>query len=86
MWGARRPFPPAEAMVVAVVMPVVFFAKATEILKNAKNTKLSLYIVKHVEIHASLIVAWPEPRLLGGWSPNHFGPMDPGILGIAGKL
>jgi hypothetical protein len=41
MWGARGPSPPAAVMVVAVavVMPVVFCAKATEILKNAKNTK-----------------------------------------------
>ncbi len=30
MWGARGPFLPAAAMVVAVVMPVVFCAKATE--------------------------------------------------------
>jgi hypothetical protein len=39
MWGARGPFPLAGAMVVAVVTPVVFCAKATEILKNAKNAK-----------------------------------------------
>jgi hypothetical protein len=30
MWGARGLFLPAAAMVVAVVMPVVFCAKATE--------------------------------------------------------
>jgi hypothetical protein len=36
MWGARGPFPPAAAMVVVVVMPVVFCAKATE--KRNKNT------------------------------------------------
>ncbi len=30
MWGARGPFLPAAALVVAVVMPVVFCAKATE--------------------------------------------------------
>jgi hypothetical protein len=41
MWGARGPFPPAAAMVVAVVMPVVFCAKATE--KRNKNTKISGY-------------------------------------------
>ncbi len=39
MWGARGPFPPAAAMAVVVVMPVVFFAKATE--KCNKNTKIS---------------------------------------------
>ncbi len=27
-----------------------------------------------------------EPELWRGRSPNHFGPTDPGILGIAGKL
>jgi hypothetical protein len=30
MWGARGPFLPAAVMVVAVVTPVVFCAKATE--------------------------------------------------------
>ena len=43
MWGARVPFLPAAAMVVAVVTPVVFCAKATEILKNAKNAKISCF-------------------------------------------
>jgi hypothetical protein len=43
MWGARGAFPPAAAMVVAVVMPILFCAKATEILKNAKNTKISCF-------------------------------------------
>jgi hypothetical protein len=37
MWGARGAFPPAAAMVVAVVTPVVFCAKATE--KRNKNPK-----------------------------------------------
>ncbi len=39
MWGARGPFMPAVAMVVVVMIPVVFCAKATEILKNAKKKK-----------------------------------------------
>ena len=30
MWGARGPFLPVAPMVVAVVTPVVFCAKATE--------------------------------------------------------
>jgi hypothetical protein len=38
MWGARGPFLPAAAMVVAVVTPVVFCAKATE--KQNKTLKL----------------------------------------------
>jgi hypothetical protein len=45
-----------------------------------------MYIVKHIIIHVLLTVAWTEPELYGGRSPNHFGPMDPGILGIARKL
>jgi hypothetical protein len=43
IWGARGPFLPAVAMVVAVVTPIVFCAKANEILKNAKNTKISCF-------------------------------------------
>ncbi len=39
MWGTRGPFLPAVAMVVEIVMPVVFCAKATE--KCNKNTKIS---------------------------------------------
>jgi hypothetical protein len=39
MWGAKGPFPPAAAMVVAVVMPVVLCAKVTE--KRNKNSKIS---------------------------------------------
>jgi hypothetical protein len=38
MWGARGPLLPAAAMVVVVVMPVVFCAKATE--KCNKKPKL----------------------------------------------
>ncbi len=80
-------------MVVAVVTPVVFFAKATE--KRNKNTKISWWLpkssfitiyVKHIVIYTSLILAWPKPKLWHGRSLNHYGPMDPGILGIAGKL
>ncbi len=40
MWGARGPFLPAAAMVVAVVTPVVFCAKATE--KRNKNRNLQI--------------------------------------------
>jgi hypothetical protein len=44
MWGARGPFPPVAAMVVAVVMPVVFCAKATETCNE--HTKIScLYTI-----------------------------------------
>ena len=87
MWGARGPFPLAAAMVVAVVMPVVFCAKATE--KQNKNTKISCllpkslfitFIVKHIVICISLIVhsraqvvAWQEPEPLLYNGPRHIG-------------
>jgi hypothetical protein len=48
MWGARGPFSPAAAMVVAVVTPVVFCAKATE--KRNKNTKISWWFLKSLFI------------------------------------
>jgi hypothetical protein len=44
MWGSRGPFPLAAAMVVAVVMPVVFCAKATE--KSNRITKINCLIAK----------------------------------------
>jgi hypothetical protein len=44
MWGARGLFLPVAAMVVAVVSPGVFCAKAIEILKNAKNAKICIFI------------------------------------------
>ena len=48
VWGARGPFPPAAAMVVAVVMPVVFCDKATE--RQNKNTKISCLLPKSLFI------------------------------------
>jgi hypothetical protein len=93
MWGARGPFPPAVAMVVAVVTPVVFCAKATE--KQNKNTKISwwltksLFITIYCKTYCNSYIAnssVAEPKVWHGRSSNHYGPMDPGILGIAGKL
>jgi hypothetical protein len=73
MWGARGAFWPAAAMVVVVVTPFVFCAKATEILTNAIKTLklvvckqkkyLQLFIAKHIVIRVLLIVAWPDPKL-----------------------
>jgi hypothetical protein len=85
MRGARGPFPPAAAMVVVVVTPVVFCNKATETFNKKLvvcNQCLSvlIYIVKHILIPVPLIVGWTEPELYAGRSPNHFGPMDPSIL------
>jgi hypothetical protein len=48
MWGAREAFPPAAAMVVAVVTPVVFCAKATE--NRNKKTKISCLLAKKIFI------------------------------------
>jgi hypothetical protein len=92
MWGAGGPFPPAAAMVVAVVMPVVFCNKATE--NCNKNNKISyldsffyvlLHIVRHIAVHITLIVAWPEPELCRVASPNHFSPMEPRHIGYRRK-
>jgi hypothetical protein len=47
MWGARGPFLPAAAMVVAVVTQVAFCAKAT---KKKKNTKISCLLPKSIFI------------------------------------
>jgi hypothetical protein len=93
MWGARGPFLPAVAMAVAVVSPVVLCAKATE--KCNENTQIScllesiLFIIiscktycnsyiANCSVARAQVAAWLEPEPL--WS------MNPGILGIAGKL
>ncbi len=91
MWGARGPFPLAAAMVVVVVTPVVFCAKATE-KKNTKNgwwLPKSLFVTIYCKTYCNSYIAnssMAEPKLWHGRSPNHYGPMDPGILGIARKL
>jgi hypothetical protein len=94
MWGARGPFLLAAAMVVGVVMPVVFCAKATE--KRNKNTKISrwlpksLFITIYCKTYCNSYIAncsmaqtgavvWPELKPLCG-------PMDPGLLGITRNL
>jgi hypothetical protein len=81
MWGTRGPFPPPAAMVVAVVTPVVFCAKATE--KRNKNTKISWWLPKSLfttiycktycnsyitnsSVAQAQVVAWLEPKPL--WS------------------
>jgi hypothetical protein len=78
-WIARGPFQPAAAMVVAVVTPVVFCAKATE--KRNKNTKISWWLPKSLfitiycktycnsyiancSVAQAQVVAWPEPEPL----------------------
>ncbi len=88
MWGARGPFPPAVAMVVAVVTPVVFCAKATE--KRNTNTKISWWLLKGLFITIycktycnsyianssmarALVMAWPEPEPLWSSGPRHIG-------------
>jgi hypothetical protein len=88
MWGARGPFPPAAAMVVVVVTPVVFCAKATE--KRIKNTKISWWLPKSLfiticyktyynsyiansSVAGAQVVAWPEPEPLWSNGPRHIG-------------
>jgi hypothetical protein len=88
IWGTRGPFPPAVAMVVGVVMPVVFCAKATE--KRNKNTKISWWLSKSVfiiiycktycnsyipncSVARARVVAWPEPKPLWSNGPRHIG-------------
>ncbi len=45
MWGAKGPFLLAAAMVVAVVTPVVFCAKATETCNENTKTSFLLTII-----------------------------------------
>ena len=88
MWGARGPFPPAAAMVVVVVTPVVFCAKATE--KRNQNIKLSWWLAKSIfitiycktycnsyiansNVARARVVAWPEPEPLWSDEPKHIG-------------
>jgi hypothetical protein len=76
MWGARGPFSPAAAMVVVVVMPVVFCAKATkkeiETLKLVDGYQNSSFIIilkiycnlyiTNCSVARAQVVAWPEPE------------------------
>jgi hypothetical protein len=88
MWGTRGQFLPAAAMVVTVVTPVVFCAKATE--KRHKNTKISwwlpksLFITIHCETYCNSyitncgvararVVVWLEPEPLWSNGPQHIG-------------
>ena len=90
MWGARGPFLPAAAaaIVVAVVTPVVFCAKATE--KRNKNTMLSWWLTKSLfitiyfktycnsyitnsSVARARVVAWPEPEPLWSNGSRHIG-------------
>ncbi len=89
MWGARGPFPPAAAMVVVVVTPLVLCAKATE--KRNKNTKFNWWLAKSLfitiycktycnscipnsSVARARVVAWPEPEpLLWSNGPRHIG-------------
>jgi hypothetical protein len=87
MWGARGPFLPAVAMVVAVVSPVVSCAKATE---KRKNTKISCLLAKSLfitiycktyfcsyiansSVARAQVVAWPEPEPFWSNGPWHIG-------------
>ncbi len=85
MWGNRGPFLPLAAMVVVVVMPVVFCAKATE--KNNNNSwrlPKSLFITVYCKTYCNSyianssvaraqVVAWLEPEPLWSNGPRHIG-------------
>jgi hypothetical protein len=88
MWGDRGPFPPGAAMVVVVVTPVVFCAKATK--KRNKNTKISWWLPKSLfiticyktycnsyiansSVAQARVVAWLEPEPLWSNGPRHIG-------------
>jgi hypothetical protein len=75
-------------MVVAVVTPVVFCAKATD--KRNKNTKISWWLPKSLfiticyktycnsciansSVTRAQVVAWPEPEPLWSNQPRHIG-------------
>ncbi len=47
--------------------------KTLKLVGGYQKVYLLLYVIKHIVIHVSLIVAWPEPKLWHGWSPNHYG-------------
>ena len=87
MLGARGPFPLAAAMVVVVVTPVVFRAKATE---KRKKTKISRWLPKKLfitiycktyynsyiansSVARARVVAWPEPEPVWSNGPWHIG-------------
>jgi hypothetical protein len=67
-------------MVVVVVTPVVFCAlrllkkeiKTLKLVGGCQKVYVLLYVMKHIRIHISLIVVWPEPQLWHGRSPNHY--------------
>jgi hypothetical protein len=88
MWGARGPFPPAAAMVVAVVTPVVFCAKATEKFNENTKTSFLLTIILLITIccktycssrttNSSVAqapdVLCPEPKPRWSNGPQHIG-------------
>ncbi len=60
--------------------------KTLKLVGGYQKVYLLLYVITHIVIHIPLIVAWPEPESWHGRSPNHYDPMDPGILGITVKL
>jgi hypothetical protein len=88
MWGTRGPFPPAAAMAVVVVTPVVFCAKATEKCYENTETSFLLTIILLITLccttycssrttNYSAARAWvvlcPEPKPLRSNGPQHIG-------------
>ena len=86
MWGARGPFPPAAAVVSCVLCST---GKSNKIIKISCLLAKSLFITIYCKTYCNSYIAnssVAKPKLWHGRSPNHYGPMDPGIFGIAGKL
>jgi hypothetical protein len=88
MWGAWGPFLPAAAMVVAVVTPVVFCAKATEKCNDITKTSFLLTIILSItlccktycsshtancSVARARVGARPEPKPLWSNGPQHIG-------------
>jgi hypothetical protein len=86
LWGARGPFLPTAAMVVAVVMPVVFVLRR---LKSAIKT-LKLLVCKHTSlfftIHCKTYYNSRNTNCSVAGAQTSLVQWNPGISGITGKL
>ncbi len=86
MLGARGPFPPAAAMVAAVMMPVVFCSKAPE--KCNKSTKISFLwaMFLFITIYCKTYCNSHNTNCSVAGARTTLVQCNPGILGIARKL
>jgi hypothetical protein len=86
MWGARGPFPPTAAMVVAVVMPVAFVLR---LLKSAIKT-LKLVVCKQLyqffTMYCKTYYNSRNAKSSVAGAQTSLVQWNPGISGIAKKL